>query len=113
MAQRFRKLGLDVRVVNALAAQGIVALEDLVHITPRELASFRGIGPSTRKLLQDYLKKEKPEPAIPLVLPAEFLRAIDDWRLTHDDAAPSRTDAIRSLVEIGLATLKKANSAAT
>ncbi len=72
----FRKLGLDVRVVNALAAQGIVALEDLTHITARELASFRGIGPSTHKLLQDYLKKERPEPAIPLVLPAEFLRAI-------------------------------------
>ena len=45
----FGKLGLDIRVVNALAAQGIFALEDLAPITESELAGFRGIGPGARK----------------------------------------------------------------
>ena len=104
----FRKLGLDIRVVNALAAQGVVVLEDLTHITEREFASFRGIGPSTRKLLQDYLKKDDapaPEPGNPVsvAFPTEFLRAVDDWCLAQTERIVSRSDAIRRLVEMGLA----------
>ena len=104
----FRKLGLDIRVVNALAAQGVVALEDLTHITEREFASFRGIGPSTRKLLGDYLKKDDaptPEPgsAVSVAFPTEFLRAVDDWCLAQTERIVSRSDAIRRLVEMGLA----------
>jgi hypothetical protein len=104
----FRKLGLDIRVVNALAAQGVMALEDLTHITDREFASFRGIGPNTRKLLQDYLKKEhvavaEPAGAIPVVFPLEFLRAVDDWCLAQTGRIASRSEAIRRLVEKGLA----------
>jgi hypothetical protein len=103
----FRKLGLDVRVVNALAAQGIVSLHDLAHVTERDLASFRGIGPSTRDFLKDYLKKERASEGISLVLPTEYLSAIDEWRLTHQGDAPTRAQAIHKLVEIGLAALKK------
>jgi hypothetical protein len=103
----FRKLGLDIRVVNALAAQGVVALEDLAHLTDREFATFRGIGPSTRKLLQDYLKKEDAPAAEPaavhVALPAEFLRAVDDWCLAQSERMVSRADAIRHLTEMALA----------
>jgi hypothetical protein len=104
----FRKLGLDIRVVNALATQGVVALEDLTHITEREFASFRGIGPSTRKLLGDYLKKDDaPTPeggsAVSVAFPTEFLRAVDDWCLAQTERIVSRSDAIRRLVEMGLA----------
>jgi hypothetical protein len=104
----FRKLGLDIRVVNALAAQGVVALEDLTHITEREFASFRGIGPSTRKLLGDYLKKDN-APAlegggpVSVAFSTEFLRAVDDWCLAQTERIVSRSDAIRRLVEMGLA----------
>jgi hypothetical protein len=94
----FRKLGLDVRVVNALATHGILALEDLAHFTDRELGSLRGIGPGTRNILQDYLKKEHQpgsdqSPAISLVLSAKFLRAIDDWCLAYGGATPNRGDS--------------------
>jgi hypothetical protein len=104
----FRKLGLDIRVVNALATQGVVVLEDLTHITEREFASFRGIGPSTRKLLGDYLKKDDPptpEPgsAVSVAFPTEFLRAVDNWCLAQTERIVSRSDAIRRLVEMGLA----------
>jgi hypothetical protein len=104
----FRKLGLDIRVVNALAAQGVVVLEDLAHITEREFASFRGIGPSTRKLLRDYLKKDNPPTPeggspISVAFPTEFLRAVDDWCLAQSERIVSRSDAIRRLVEMGLA----------
>ncbi|HKD46271.1 MAG TPA: DNA-directed RNA polymerase subunit alpha C-terminal domain-containing protein [Rhizomicrobium sp.] len=101
----FRKLGLDIRVVNALAAQGIFALADLAQITDREFASFRGVGPNTRKLLQDYLKKETPEAvhpdAISLNLPSEFVRIIDEWSV--NERVTSRSEAIRRLVEMALA----------
>lgn len=104
----FRKLGLDIRVVNALAAQGVVVLEDLTHITEREFASFRGIGPSTRKLLGDYLKKDnapgsEPGSPVSVAFSTEFLRAVDDWCLAQTERIVSRSDAIRRLVEMGLA----------
>lgn len=103
----FRKLGLDIRVVNALAAQGVVALEDLAHITEREFASFRGIGPNTHKQLKDYLKKEnapaEPGGHIHVALPPEFLRAVDDWCLAQTERIVSRADAIRLLAEMTLA----------
>jgi hypothetical protein len=103
----FRKLGLDIRVVNALAAQGVFALTDLAHITDREFASFRGIGPSTRKLLQDYLKKENApgheHGAVSLLLPSDFVRMIDDWCLAQSERITSRSEAIRRLVEKALA----------
>jgi hypothetical protein len=104
----FRKLGLDIRVVNALAAQGVVMLEDLTHITEREFASFRGIGPSTRKLLGDYLKKDnapgsEPGSPVSVAFSTEFLRAVDDWCLAQTERIVSRSDAIRRLVEMGLA----------
>ena len=103
----FRKLGLDIRVVNALAAQGVVVLEDLTHITEREFASFRGIGPSTRKQLRDYLKKDDaPAPEgspISVAFSTEFLRSVDDWCLAQTERIVSRSDAIRRLVEMGLA----------
>jgi hypothetical protein len=105
----FRKLGLDIRVVNALAAQGVTTLGDLAHLTDREFASFRGIGPNTRKLLQDYLKKESlpvstPEPApVSVAFPLEFLRAVDDWCLEQTERMLSRSEAIRQLVARGLA----------
>lgn len=103
----FRKLGLDIRVVNALAAQGVVSLEDLTHLTDREFASFRGIGPGTRKLLQDYLKKENhpasESPPIAVSFSAEFLRAVDEWCMAQSERIVSRAEAIRLLVEMGLA----------
>jgi hypothetical protein len=93
--------------VNALAAQGVVVLEDLTHITEREFASFRGIGPSTRKLLRDYLKKDDaPAPEgspISVAFSTEFLRSVDDWCLAQTERIVSRSDAIRRLVEMGLA----------
>lgn len=107
----FRKLGLDPRVVNALAAQGIVTLHDLAHVTERQLATFRGIGPNTRRLLKDYLKKERADKTgLSLVLPAEHLGAIDAWRLAHEGGALSRAEAIHRLVEIGLGTPKKSSA---
>ena len=105
----FRKLRLDPRVVNALAAQGIFALEDLTRFTDRDFAKLPGIGPGTCKILRDYLRKaDQPHqtPAISLVLPAEMLKAIDRWCLAHPNLVPSRTDAIHTLVEVGLTTLK-------
>jgi hypothetical protein len=99
----FRKLGLDIRVVNALAAQGIFALEDLAPITESELASFRGIGPGTCKLLRDYLKKGSgQEDAISLALPPDFIKAIDAWCVAHNNCFTSRAETIRRLLEIGL-----------
>jgi hypothetical protein len=102
----FRKLGLDIRVVNALAAQGITVLEDLAHISDREFATFPGIGPGTRKLLQDYLKKDGVPPeggAISVVFPLEFLRAVDEWCMAQTERMVTRSEAIRQLVEMGLA----------
>lgn len=110
----FRKLGLDVRVVNALVAQGISTLEDLAQFTDRDFAGLRGVGPGTCKILRDYLRKaDQPHdqtPAISLVLPADVLTAIDHWCLAQQGSVPSRTDAIHSLVKIGLATLKTPSS---
>jgi hypothetical protein len=108
----FRKLGLDIRVVNALAAQGIFALEDLAQYSERDLARLRGIGPGTRKILQDYLKKTNQSPTdqtpgIILMLPAEIIRSVDDWCLTHQGPIPSRTEAIHTLVEISLTAWKR------
>lgn len=51
-------MGLDIRITNALAVHGIFALQDLTRVTAGELASLRGVGPGTRKILSDYLKKE-------------------------------------------------------
>ena len=40
----------------------------------------------------------------------EFLRRVDDWRRGQEDL-PSRTEAIRRLVEIGLRTTAERNKA--
>lgn len=100
----FRKFGLDPRVVNALAAQGIFVLEDLAPVTEKDLAHFRGIGPSTRKLLKDYLKKEgaDAEIAISLVLSPEVVKAVDAWCVANSKNITSRAETIRRLVEIAL-----------
>jgi len=101
----FRKLGLDIRVINALAAEGILALRDLSQVSERDLASIRGVGPGTSRLLKDYLRKEHGSNGTVLVsvtLSAELLRAVDTWGPVRDPLA-SRSDKIRRLLEMALA----------
>jgi hypothetical protein len=104
----FRKLGLDGRVVNALAAQGIFALEDLAQLTARQLASFPGVGPSSAKRLGDYLGGENPAQAgaIALTLSPASVKTVDDWRRRKSGSIVSRAEAIQRLLEMGLATEK-------
>ena len=49
---------------------------------------------------------DKPEPRVErvqILLTASELQAIDDWRFANH--APSRAEAIRRLIELGLSTL--------
>jgi DNA-directed RNA polymerase alpha subunit len=56
----FRNMGMDIRVVNSLAAEGICTLADLAQLTESDLASIRGVGRDTRKMLRNYLKPAAP-----------------------------------------------------
>jgi hypothetical protein len=47
---------------------------------------------------QDELKDSR----VPVMMSASELRAIEDWR-RHRDELPSRSEAIRQLVQLGLA----------
>jgi hypothetical protein len=102
----FRKLGLDHRIVNALARYGICNLWHLAEITDSELAKLQGIGPGTRKLLRDYLKREDmpggDKDTISLMLSKELIRAIDDWCVAHSDSVTSRAETVRRLVVVAL-----------
>ena len=103
----FRPLGLNTRTIYALVKHGVYTLRDLTALTEREVSRMAGIGEKARSILAIYLRKEGPSVEIhnrrksvsTIFEPAE-LTSIDAWAL--DNAAISRAEAIRRLVELGL-----------
>jgi metal-responsive CopG/Arc/MetJ family transcriptional regulator len=53
----------------------------------------------------DAMADDKKDQRIPIMMSADEVGAIDEWRRKHPDL-PSRSEAIRQLVELGL-KLKK------
>ena len=57
-----------------------------------------------------HMSGMEPEPKdqrVPVMFSASEVRAVDDWRRTLA-SLPSRSEAIRSLVRVGLETMTKA-----
>ena len=49
----------------------------------------------------DPMAEDKKDQRIPVMMSADEVSAIDEWRRRHPDL-PSRSEAIRRLVELGL-----------
>ena len=55
----------------------------------------------------DPMADDKKDQRIPVMMSADEVSAIDEWRRRHPDL-PSRSEAIRRLVELGLKAKPKA-----
>ena len=108
----FRPLGISTRAINALAANGVYTRRELGRVTERDLSRMPGIGPAALKLLRPYLLQEGPSVelhvrprVVSVEFPAKSLTMIDAWAV--EQAAPSRAEALRRLVKLGLKAGKR------
>ena len=97
-------------------SRGIYSLRDLSKITERELARMPGIGSQAINRLKLYLRKEEPTVkiyalprALTIIFKPSALTAIDAWASSQEGVS-SRAEAIRRLVEIGLAAQPNASA---
>lgn len=107
----FRPLGFSTRTINALVVHGISTLRDLGAVSEREVSRMSGIGPGALQQLRIYLRKPDPtlelhtrSKAVATIFDAKSLTAIDAWAVDQD--IPSRAEAVRRLVDLGLALPK-------
>lgn len=110
----FQPLGISSRSLNALVARNICSRMDLAQFTEDEIARIPGIGASSLGKLKPYLRKAVlPETGLhdlPRGVTVQFqpatIQAIEIWAKEQRDVT-SRAEAVRRLVEIGLANPPK------
>lgn len=105
-ADEFRSLGFSTRTINALADRNISTLKDLTALNEFDLLVIPGIGEKALQLLKPFAKAAPKAPlndryrAVSTAFKPETLSRIDAWAAEHE--SPTRSDAVRNLVEIGL-----------
>ena len=105
--RELRQAGISERAVNALVAGGIYTINGLQGLSESELTQIPGVGPITVRQLRGYLRKQKTSltgdaPLISVKFAEEILTEIDKWAFRQKGVV-SRAEAVRRLVELGLA----------
>jgi hypothetical protein len=109
---RYRKIGIPPAGIEyahdkRTGDPAISTLRDLGAVSEREVSRMSGIGPGALQQLRIYLRKPGPtlelhtrSKAVATIFDAKSLTAIDAWAVDQD--IPSRAEAVRRLVELGL-----------
>lgn len=104
----FQLLGIERRTARALIKNDVLTVLDLTNLTEVDLMLMPGIGEKSLPMLMKYVRKCDPgirrrnkPTTISATFPADVFLEIDRWREKYQ--ASTRADAVRRLVELGLA----------